>query len=371
MFVPALAAWFGLAGCQSSDQPSRLAARSDAPANAESPATPASPTAPATPATPNTTVAGATPSTPANTQTFTEPTAQDQPVTQVLDPAPAQDPRYQLFLALKPDTTYKVTTIGMVQFSVVQSPTGFAREELITISGCEGEAGNHVCALKHAYHKFDAEPPQGSYLKNDEKAVADIVTTYRLNSTGMRTAAPELSGPEKQLQSPPGKALAAVDRMYCLRFPDKPVAVGATWQHTCNMRTGGFLDTRLLTWKLLSVSPDPITKANRAELAYTGRYRAGSADKPRDGGISGRVYMWLEAGEPHLIKEQIEVHFDSEKGLKTSTTSSLQFSKLVDPNDPSKIIRTDGMPFPNPPKMPNEAPAETPAGKTTPAPKSK
>ncbi len=350
-----------LSACGSGEKTSGLAARSQ-PTQSDAPTNPPAKTSdpPATkalPKTPPTTTpkAGDTNPPPQLPAAASE---DDNPIVHVIDEAPTDATRYQLFLALPADTTYKTTTIGMVEFSLVQQPTGFAREELIELANCSGDGGKRVCTLNHRYLNFDAEPPQGNYLKNDEKAVADIQTSYRLDGTGHRLTKPALTGDAEQLASEAGRALAPVDRLYCLRFPEQKVAVGTTWQHTCHMRTGGMIDSRVLTWKLEAVSDDPITKKSRAELSYVGAYQAAASNGLRQGGLTGRVYMWLEAGEPHLLKEKIEVVVDADKGLRTTTTSTVQFAKLVDPTDTEKVIRTDGMPFPNPPKMPTEAPAQ-------------
>ncbi|MFY0540895.1 hypothetical protein [Nannocystis pusilla] len=45
----------------------------------------------------------------------------------------------EIRLALREGTNYRVTTIGNIRFGSLVQPTGFAREERLSLKDCEGE----------------------------------------------------------------------------------------------------------------------------------------------------------------------------------------------------------------------------------------
>ena len=254
-------------------------------------------------------------------------------------------------LALKDDSVYQITTLGMVGFTGIQ-PSGYAREERIELDACTGADQARRCRLTHRYVHFEAEPPNGKIYAADEQRVDKLVTRHALLASGAREGNTEIEGPAEQLDSPSGKALGEVHRFFCLRFPDEPIGVGAKWKDICHLRTGGVIDTREVVWELTNLSKDAEGR-RRAEFTYVGRYTAPSESGDRTGTVVGMLYFLLDAGEPHLLREKIVTRFDPESQFQTSTTISYQFARLVkDKTGKETPMRTDGEPFPVAPPMP-------------------
>ncbi len=151
-------------------------------------------------------------------------------------------------------------------------------------------------------------------------------------------------------------------RFYCLRFPAEPIGIGAKWKDVCHLRTGGVVDTREVIWELTSISEDDKGR-RRAEFTYLGRYTAPSPKGDRTGTVQGILYYLLDAGEPHLLKEQLSTRRDPASTFVTTTTISYQFARLIKGKGKDKnkeiAVRTDGEPFPT----------EAPAAPAAPAPK--
>jgi hypothetical protein len=260
----------------------------------------------------------------------------------------ADDKRVQLRLALADDAHYRITTIGMLKLPLIDKPTGFAREEDVTVSGCEGEGTARTCLITHDYRNYEAEPPAGSGLEADEKQVAALRTSHRIDASGLRITDTEVQGEgsPKQLD-----ALAQVHRLYCIRLPSEPVGVGATWKDVCRLRQGGSIVTRELTWRLAKL--EDTEDGVRAELEYAGRVRRiDPKGKLLNGEIMGGLFFWVDAGEPHLMRERVGFVLDAGKGVSTGTDFRYQFTKVV--GDSDELLRTDGKPFDMPPQALND-----------------
>lgn len=267
-------------------------------------------------------------------------------------------------LALKDDSVYEVTTLGMVAFTGVQ-PSGYAREERIELDQCSGADQARRCRLTHRYMRFEGEPPSGRIYAADEQRVDKLITRHTLLASGAREGDTEIEGLAEQLASPAGQALREVHRFYCLRFPEQPIGVGAKWKDVCHLRTGGAVDTREVIWEFTNVSKDADGR-RRAEFTYVGNYVAPGEKGDRTGSVVGMLYFLLDAGEPHLLREKIVTRLDPASSFQTSTTISYQFARVVKGKDGKETsVRTDGEPFPAappPPVAPAAAPAEaTPA----------
>lgn len=289
------------------------------------------------------------------------------PEGQVVGAPPPGAETATLRLSLQEGATYKVTTVGNVQFGSLVQGTAWAREERLRLAQCAGEGFARACTLEHRYVHFEAEPPNGRLLENDEKAVSGLVTRHKLKATGERVGATEIAeGPKEQVDSAAGKALADVDRFFCVRFPDQPIAVGAKWRATCHVRSGGVVDTRDVLWELEKLERDPDTGL-RAELSYLGKYKAPGVKGSLEGVISGVMYFFVDAGEPHLIREQFTMQTDAASQFVTHTSVAVQFAKLTKgPDGKETAVRVDGKPFPpgeaiNAPK-PEPPPGAPPAG---------
>jgi len=316
----------------------------------------------------------ADPATPGKTQTPTDPTTDPttDPIAAAAVPGqltarpPEGTELVPVRLALKDASVYQITTIGMVAFTGVRA-SGFAREERVELDTCEGAEATRRCRVTHRYVNFEAEPPNGRIFEADEQLVDKLVTSHTLLATGAREGDTTITGDDAQTASPAGQALKDVHRFFCLRFPDEPIGVGAKWKDSCHLRTGGVIDTREVIWELTSMSKDE-DGHRRAEFTYLGRYTAPSPKGDRSGTVQGVLYYLLDAGEPHLLKEQISTRRDATSNFYTTTTASYQFARLK-PGKPGKKgketwVRTDGEPFPD--AAPVAPPA--PAGDMTPAP---
>jgi hypothetical protein len=265
--------------------------------------------------------------------------------------------RVLLRLALPEGAHYRVTTIGMLKLPLIEKGTGFAREEDVELGDCEGEGGERTCLLTHRYRNYEAEPPTGKGLEADERSVSTLVTSHRVDSSGLRLTDTAVQG---ETSPPLAAQLAEVHRLYCIRLPAEPVGVGATWRDVCRTREGGSLVTRELTWRLAKL--EQAEDGHRAELAYAGRVRRLDLKGTQaDGEAKGTLYLWVDAGEPHLMVESLVFVLGAEKGLSTRTDLRFQFAKLGE--DGEQLIRTDGKPFEHPPQVLND-PRQEPAGAT-------
>jgi hypothetical protein len=265
--------------------------------------------------------------------------------------------RVSLRLALAEGAHYRVTTIGMLKLPLIEKGTGFAREEDLTLGDCKGEGAQRSCLLTHRYRNYEAEPPTGAGLEADERSVSSLVTSHRLDASGLRMTDTNVEG-----ETSPALAaqLAEVHRLYCIRLPAEPVGVGATWRDVCRVREGGSLVTRELTWRLAKL--EKAEDGHRAELTYAGRARRlDTKGKLVDGEVKGMLYLWVDAGEPHLMVEGLAFVLDPANGLSTRTDLRFQFAKLGE--DGEQLIRTDGKPFEHPPTVLND-PRQVPAGAT-------
>jgi hypothetical protein len=265
--------------------------------------------------------------------------------------------RVTLRLALSEGAHYRITTLGMLKLPLIEKPTGFAREEDVELSDCKGEAGTRTCLLTHHYRNFEAEPPTGSGLEADERLVAGLVTSHRVDASGLRITDTAVQG---EAAPPILEQMAQVHQLYCIRLPSEPVGIGATWRDVCRMRQGGMLVTRELTWRLAKL--ERTDDGTRAELEYAGRARRfDGKGNLVDGEVKGGLFLWVDAGEPHLMRERIAFELDAAKGVGTSTDLRYQFTKVGE--DGEQLLRTDGKPFDQPPQVLND-PRHVPAGAT-------
>jgi hypothetical protein len=268
----------------------------------------------------------------------------------------AEDQRVELRLALADEARYRITTIGMLKLPLFDKPVGFAREEDLRLGDCSGEGRERSCLITHTYRNFEAEPPTGEALEKDEAFVAKLETSHRIDSTGLRISETAISG---TVDNPAGQALTQVHRLYCIRLPDEPVGIGATWRDTCRNRLGGAVITRELVWRLAKL--EKTEEGTRAELEYAGRVRRiDPGGELRVGEVKGALYFWVDAGEPHLLRERVAFILDAERGMSTGTDLRYQFAKL---GDKDELIRTDGKPFDGSPVVLND-PRSVPPGDT-------
>src|SRR5690606_12242979 len=128
-------------------------------------------------------------------------------------------------------------------------------------------------------------------------------------------------------------------------FPEQAIGVGAKWRSKCQMRSGGVIDTRDVLWELKKLERDPETGL-RAELAYVGEYTSPGAKSALQGVVQGVLFFFVDAGEPHLIREEFTTATDSASAYMTRTSTVYQFSKLVEgPGGKETIVRVDGKPL--------------------------
>lgn len=292
------------------------------------------------------------PATPADSPSKADPSRPSSPPSELAE----------IRLALREGTNYRVTTIGNIRFGSLVQPTGFAREERLSLKDCEGEGYARACTLEHRYVNFEAEPPNGKFLDNDEKVVNQLVTSHRLLATGERPGTTTVTGPKEQAEGKAGLALADAHRFLCIRFPEQAIGVGAKWRAKCQMRSGGVIDTRDVLWELKKLERDPDTGL-RAELAFIGEYTAPGAKTSLEGVVRGTLLFFVDAGEPHLLREEFTTATDKASKYVTHTTLAYQFAKLVPGPDGKEVaVRTDGKPFPEAPAMNERTAADaTPA----------
>lgn len=268
----------------------------------------------------------------------------------------AEDKRVELRLALPDETRYRVTTIGMLKLPLFDKPVGFAREEDVRVADCQGEGLGRSCLITHNYRNFEAEPPTGEALEKDEVIVSELETSHRIDASGLRSSETAING---KVENPAQEVLRQVHRFYCLRLPSEAVGVGATWRDVCRTRLGGQIITRELVWKLAKL--EETEEGTRAELEYAGRVRRMDPGiGVRSGEVKGALYFWVDAGEPHLLRERVVFMLDPDRGLNTATDLRYQFAKL---GKDDELIRTDGKPFDGSPVVLND-PRAVPAGET-------
>jgi hypothetical protein len=268
----------------------------------------------------------------------------------------AEDKRVELRLALTDDARYRITTIGMLKLPLFDKPVGFAREEDLRVGDCQGEGASRSCLLTHSYRNFEAEPPTGETLEKDEVIVAELETSHRIDTSGLRISETAING---KVENPAQQVLSQVHRFYCVRLPSEPVGVGATWRDVCRTRLGGQIITRELVWKLAKL--EETEEGTRAELEFAGRVRrVDHGVGVRSGEVKGALLFWVDAGEPHLLRERVVFTLDAERGLSTGTDLRYQFAKL---GKDDELIRTDGKPFDGSPVVLND-PRAVPPGET-------
>lgn len=273
--------------------------------------------------------------------------------------AGAEQLRVDLRLALVEGRRYRLTTIGMLTLPLVQRGTGFAHEEQLELSQCSGEGSERSCLLTHRSTNFEAEPPAGKVLEGEQARIAELETAHRIDASGLRSSATQVSGPAEALALPDGKALAEVHRMYCIRLPAEPVGEGAVWRDTCRLRQGGAIVTRELTWRVKSIASGD--EGTRVELGYAGTIKSTSKEGRRDGRVEGELFFWADAGEPHMLRERLAFTIDSSRGLSSTTDLRVQFATYGE--DGETLLRTDGNPFAEGPRVLND-PRRTPNGAT-------
>jgi hypothetical protein len=270
--------------------------------------------------------------------------------------AGAEDQRVELRLALADEARYRITTIGMLKLPLFDKPVGFAREEDLRLADCTGEGSSRTCLVTHAYRNFEAEPPTGETLEKDEALVAKLETSHRIDASGLRQTETAISGPA---EGPAASALSQIHRLYCLRLPSEAVGVGATWRDTCRTRLGGQIVTREVVWRLAKIESSD--EGTRAEIEYAGRVRrVDPKTGVQSGEVKGTLLFFVDAGEPHLLRERVGFVIDPKNGLGTSTDLRYSFAKL---GAKDELIRTDGKAFEQSPVVLND-PRAVPAGDT-------
>jgi len=278
---------------------------------------------------------------------------------QLISPG-ASDRRVELRLGQADDAHYRITSLGMVHLPLFERPAGFAREEELRLSKCEGEGSQRSCLLSHSYRNYEAEPPTGAGMEREERQVSELATSHRIDASGLRTTATAVSGPDEAAGAEPGKALAEVHRMFCVRLPAEAVGEGATWKDVCRMRQAGTVVTRELTWQLAKLEDSP--EGTRAELQYAGRVsKSDGKESWVHGQVKGALYFWVDAGEPHLMRERMKFVLDSGKGLTSGLDMRVQFTKVG--ADGETLVRTDGKAFEQSPTVIND-PRKVPNGGT-------
>lgn len=271
-------------------------------------------------------------------------------------------PAVELRLALDPSFRTRVTTVGMVQLPLVEKPTGFAIEEELTLDGCKGEGAARTCRLHHRFTNFDAEPPAGRFLETDHARVAELSLSHDIGADGRALSKTDVEG---AAASELTEALAKSHALHCLRLPSEPVRPGATWTDTCSEWARGAVGTREVTWTLARVDDEPGV-GQRAELRYRGALTQPSSGGDRTGTVQGVLYFFVDAGQPHLLREQLSMPLKA-GGAVTKTTTNVQFARVAE-DAPGGIRRMDGQEFPSAPAPAAKTPdAGTPAP-TSPAP---
>lgn len=263
--------------------------------------------------------------------------------------APPPDGEYvSLRLALPQGETYRMTTVAMVELPMVNQPVGYAREESLTFEDCIGDGVERACTLRHRYTAFEAQPPTGPLLEADERKVQGVTSLHRITATGFRDGETELKDDASDLDPGIRENLTSIHRLYCIRFPKEPVAVGAKWNDVCHTFDRGVAVTRNLLWELseLSEDPDDPDMGKRAELRGIGEYVVPGPKGERKGTVEMVLYFFVDHGEPHLLRERRSIPVSAERGAFTKETVSIQFAKVLE-GEPERVVRTDGRPFPS------------------------
>ncbi len=267
------------------------------------------------------------------------------------------DKSVTLRLALPDDTTYQVTTVGMIQYPGMPTPTGFARQEKIQTEECQGAGAERRCTLVHSTDKFEAEPPYGRFITADEAPSRDTTIRYPIGADGKRKGPSTLDAPPEVADTDEVKALADVDIFYCIHFPEVPVRVGAAWQTTCTIRNDGRMSAREATWELTSIDESNEDGHTRVELRVVGSTSTKNERGESQGTFGGTLFFLADIGEPHLLREEISTTVAQDGGVRTKARLNYQFAKVKG----DAIVRTDGEPFPEAPAMPDAASAKTEA----------
>ncbi len=331
-------------GCEPVDEPSRLEQRA---ASAEREVVPGAMPAPSTkPADPA--KASPAPNPDPASETNPQPPSETEPAP-VKPVAPPPSERVTLALALDPSFEYRASVVGMVAFPMNDKPTGYAREETIALSHCTGEGAMRRCTLTHNFSAFEAEPPAGRFLEGDYNRVAHVRSTHPITATGRRATETQLDSLDeaRSIDDALTAELSDVHRLFCIRFPDEPVGVGAKWSDTCKTVTAGTVGKRTVAWELSKLEDDT-AGGKRAELTYVGQYTQSLVEKgrtvQREGTVSGVLYFFVDDGQPHLMREKLAVPL-GRTGVVTQTSINIQFAR-VSPDAPDVRLRTDGTPFP-------------------------
>ena len=270
-------------------------------------------------------------------------------------PAPDAE-RVPLALAMDDDLEYVVTTVGMLELPMVSGkPTGYAREERIRLDDCTGDGTQRTCRVEHRYTQFQAEPPTGRLLENDEARVAGLTTLHRIGADGARIGATQVQG--DAAAAGVQAQLTEVHRLYCIRFPTEPIAVGAKWKSRCKTFTGGRVVQREVQWELSELSRDEDGK-RRAELRMVGETVSPDDEgKPRKGTVQGVLYFFVDLGKPHILRELHTTPIAEGKAAFIKRTLNHQFAHPV-PGKPDELLRTDGKPLVAAPPPGGSSPAQ-------------
>ncbi|HWB79863.1 MAG TPA: hypothetical protein VG755_33090 [Nannocystaceae bacterium] len=258
---------------------------------------------------------------------------------------PPQDAEYvELALALDPEATLRILTVGRVELPLVDRPTAFAREEDLAFDGCSGDGFARTCTVHHRYGRFEAEPPAGKILETDAHRFDGVTSHHTIDATGARIGTTTVEGP---LGPPPfadtelGQALVDVHRFACLRFPAEKVAVGAKWNDECRFVLGGVVVKQNVAWELSALDADP-SSGQRAELTMVGELVAPHPAGERRGTIRGHLYWFVEHKAPHILRLETKLPLDPAKPPVTKTILNLQFARVL---ADGTLVRTDGQPL--------------------------
>lgn len=271
----------------------------------------------------------------------------------------------ELWIDLDPAKTIRILTVGMLELPLMNQPTGFAREETLTFSTCTGEGAGRNCELEHSVSRFEAEPPTGRILEQDEQRFTGVVTRHPVDAHGFKRAAGTVTGPPGPpdfAESELGRALVAVHRFACLRLPAEPVAVGAKWSDSCTLLFGGQVARQDVVWELTALSDDPVS-GKRAELTMIGKLSVGGEGGERSGAVEGKLYFFVDAHAPHILRVRAQVPLRAGQSTDATTTLNLQFGLVA---EGGVVTRTDGLPL-EPATSPTASSGSSVAGAGTPA----
>lgn len=285
------------------------------------------------------------------------------------EPSASQGPGelVDLWIDLDPKKRFRILTVGMLTLPLVNRPAGFAREETITPRDCTGEKAARTCTIEHTFDKFEAEPPTGRILEQGEKRFDGVTSSHGIDARGLKLGDATIVGPA----GPPdfadtelGKSLVPLHRLACVRLPSEPVGIGAKWSDSCALVFGGQLARMDVAWELTALSDDPIS-GKRAELSMVGKLIiTDDDDGERTGVVEGKLYFFVDAHAPHILRLLGKVPLGAGQKLETETSLNLQFGHV---DDKGVVTRTDGQPMPPPPpRAAPGAPAGAPAESTEP-----